>query len=57
MTAPVRHYRHCGQRDDLVIVGYPHDDPSSGLVRVRDADGHVFAEIASAIEPCTGGAQ
>jgi hypothetical protein len=51
MTAPVRHYHHRGQSDDLVIVGYAGDDPSSGVVRVRNVDGVVFAEIASAIEP------
>lgn len=38
MTTSVRHYHHKGQRDDLVIVGYLYEDPSTGVVLVTRSD-------------------
>jgi hypothetical protein len=55
MSAPVRHYHHRGQFDDLVIGHYVDGDPSTGVVVLLDAQGHESVEASSALVPWTGG--
>lgn len=49
MTAPVRHYHHPGQSDDLVINHYVDGDPSTGVVVLLDPEGHECVEAASVL--------
>lgn len=55
MTAPVRHFHHAGQSDDLTIEHYVDGDPSTGVLVLLDAQGHECVVAASALEPWTGG--
>lgn len=53
MTA---HFHHAGMTDDLVIDHYLHDDPSTGMVLLRDAEGHTLPDVATALVPWDGDA-
>lgn len=55
MTAPVRHFHQAGQSDDLTIEHYVDGDPSTGVLVLKDAQGHECVVAASALEPWIGG--
>lgn len=55
MNATVQHWHHHNQTDDLTITGYPDNDPSLGVVLLLDAAGHPSVDVATALEPWTGG--
>lgn len=56
MNAPVQHFHHVNQTDDLVIGHYIDDDPSTGVVVATDPQGENPCPVAvSVLVPWAGG--
>lgn len=49
-------YHHTNQVDRLTVVGYPDDDPSTGVVLLQDFEGHPSVDAMTALVPWDGDA-